>query len=90
MCQSKTLLFRYSGISEATLTNVTTTLRDVQAVLLSMFHSRSILMGHSLESDLKSLKLIHSVVVDTSVLYPHKMGPPKVSLILKIDISQVN
>ncbi|CAO1421804.1 unnamed protein product [Diamesa tonsa] len=68
---------KYSGISEATLTNVTTTLRDVQAVLLSMFHSRSILMGHSLESDLKSLKLIHSVVVDTSVLYPHKMGPPK-------------
>lgn len=30
-----------------------------------------------MESDLKMLKLIHDVVVDTSVLYPHKMGPPK-------------
>lgn len=51
-------------------------MRDVQAVLLSMFNSKSILIGHSLESDLKSLKLIHSVIVDTSVLFPHKMGPP--------------
>ena len=42
-----------------------------------MFHSRTILIGHSLESDLKALKLIHGVVVDTSILFPHKMGPPK-------------
>lgn len=42
-----------------------------------MFHSKTILIGHSLESDLKALKLIHSLVVDTSVLFPHKMGPPK-------------
>lgn len=67
----------YSGITEDLLSNVTTNLRDVQAVLLSMFHSKTILLGHSLESDLKALKLLHSVVVDTSVLYPHKMGPPK-------------
>lgn len=46
-------------------------------MLLSMFHSRTILIGHSLESDLKALKLIHGVVVDTSILFPHKMGPPK-------------
>lgn len=59
------------------LENETRTLRDVQAVLLSMFHSKTILIGHSLESDLKVLKLVHDVVVDTSVLYPHKMGPPK-------------
>lgn len=69
--------YRYSGISEKTLHNVTRTLRDVQAVLLSMFNSKSILVGHSLESDFKALKLIHDLVVDTSILYPHKMGPPK-------------
>lgn len=68
---------RYSGISEKTLQNVTRTLRDVQAVLLSMFNSKSILVGHSLESDFKALKLIHDCVVDTSILFPHKMGPPK-------------
>lgn len=59
------------------LANETRTLRDVQAILMSMFHSKSILIGHSLDSDLKALKLIHNVVVDTSVLFPHKMGPPK-------------
>ncbi|CAD7091919.1 unnamed protein product [Hermetia illucens] len=67
----------YSGITEAMLKNEKRTLRDIQAVILSMFHSKTILIGHSLESDLKALKLIHSLVVDTSVLFPHKMGPPK-------------
>ncbi|XP_053946451.1 RNA exonuclease 1 homolog isoform X2 [Anastrepha ludens] len=67
----------YSGITEAMLKHETRTLRDVQAILMSMFHSKSILVGHSLDSDLKALKLIHSVIVDTSVLFPHKMGPPK-------------
>lgn len=68
--------FRYSGISEKTLENVTKTLRDVQAALFTKFNAKTILIGHSLESDLKALKIIHSCVVDTSILYPHKMGPP--------------
>ncbi|XP_050071823.1 RNA exonuclease 1 homolog [Anopheles maculipalpis] len=68
---------RFSGITEDMLRKTTTTLHNVQAVLLSMFNSETILIGHSLESDFKALKLIHDVVVDTSVLYPHKMGPPK-------------
>lgn len=32
-------------------------LRDVQSVLLSMFYDDTILLGHSLESDLRSLKV---------------------------------
>lgn len=67
----------YSGITAQMLEREQRTLRDVQAVLLSMFHARTVLIGHSLDSDLKALRLIHDVVVDTSVLYPHKMGPPK-------------
>lgn len=70
-------LCRYSGITEQMLGRINTTLRDVQAILLSMFHAKTILVGHSLESDLKALKIIHDNVVDTSVLFPHKMGPPK-------------
>lgn len=67
----------YSGITAEMLAPERRTLRDVQAVLLSMFHARTVLVGHSLDSDLKALKLIHEVVVDTSVLFPHKLGPPK-------------
>ncbi|XP_011551716.3 RNA exonuclease 1 homolog [Plutella xylostella] len=67
---------RYSGITEEQMTGVRTTLLDVQATLLTMFNSKTILIGHSLESDFKALKLIHDTVIDTSVLFPHKMGPP--------------
>ncbi|KAF2361322.1 Elongin A binding-protein 1 [Trinorchestia longiramus] len=67
---------RFSGISEEQLEDVTTTLRDVQAALLTRFSSNTILVGHSLESDFRALKLIHHCVIDTSVMFPHKMGPP--------------
>ncbi|XP_044056324.1 RNA exonuclease 1 homolog [Siniperca chuatsi] len=67
---------RFSGVTEEDLENVTISLRDVQAVLLSMFSAESILIGHSLESDLLALKLIHSSVVDTSIVFPHRLGLP--------------
>lgn len=67
----------YSGITEEQLSKVKTNLREVQAVLLSMFHADSILIGHSLESDMKVVRLLHDNIVDTSILYPHKMGFPK-------------
>ncbi|RVE53346.1 hypothetical protein evm_001916 [Chilo suppressalis] len=67
---------RYSGITEEQMMGVKTTLLEVQATLLAMFNSKTILIGHSLESDFKALKLIHDTVIDTSVLFPHKMGPP--------------
>ncbi|XP_058019349.1 RNA exonuclease 1 homolog [Ahaetulla prasina] len=67
---------RFSGVTEADLENASITLRDVQAVLLSMFSTDTILIGHSLESDLFALKLIHSMVVDTAVVFPHRLGLP--------------
>jgi len=50
--------FRFSGITKESLKSVKTTLRDVQAVLLSIFNNKSILIGHSLESDFIALKVI--------------------------------
>ncbi|KAM8873923.1 RNA exonuclease 1 homolog [Spinachia spinachia] len=67
---------RFSGVTEEDLESATITLRDVQAVLLSMFSAESILIGHSLESDLLALKLIHSSVIDTAIVFPHRIGLP--------------
>ncbi|XP_011345897.1 RNA exonuclease 1 homolog isoform X2 [Ooceraea biroi] len=67
---------RFSGITEEDMKDVTTTILDVQATLLTMFSDKTILVGHSLESDFKALKLIHDTVVDTSVMFPHRSGYP--------------
>ncbi|XP_066500939.1 RNA exonuclease 1 homolog isoform X2 [Hoplias malabaricus] len=67
---------RFSGVTEEDLENATMRLRDVQAVLLNMFSAESILIGHSLESDLTALKLLHSTVVDTAAVFPHRLGLP--------------
>lgn len=53
------LFFRFSGVTEEDLENTRITLRDVQAVLLCMFSCDTILLGHSLESDLFALKVIY-------------------------------
>lgn len=51
------MLCRFSGVTEEDLENTSITLRDVQAVLLNMFSADTILIGHSLESDLFALKV---------------------------------
>lgn len=51
----------FSGISEKDLTNVSTTLRHVQADLLNMFCSKTILIGHNIDSDLRALKVNKSL-----------------------------
>lgn len=68
---------RFSGLTEDIMGTALHRLRDVQATLLLLFNSHTILVGHSLESDLKALRLIHPTVVDTSVLFPHKLGLPR-------------
>ncbi|XP_014348705.1 RNA exonuclease 1 homolog [Latimeria chalumnae] len=67
---------RYSGVTEKDLLNTTSSIRDVQAVLLNMFNADTILIGHSLESDLIALKLLHSTIIDTSLVFPHRLGLP--------------
>jgi RNA exonuclease 1 len=68
--------YRFSGITEAMLAPVTTTLKDIQQKLLKILHSKTILIGHSLNADLTALKLTHPFIIDTALLYPHPRGPP--------------
>ena len=47
----------FSGITEATLRHITRRLSDVQRKLLALFDADTVLVGHSLESDLHALKV---------------------------------
>ena len=47
----------------------------LQARFFELVCSRTLLVGHSLENDLKALRVVHAKVLDTAVLFPH----PKVS-----------
>ncbi|KAM7019119.1 uncharacterized protein LKV04_009733 [Tautogolabrus adspersus] len=67
---------RFSGISENDVKGNHTSLREVQEALLSFIKADTILIGHGMETDLCALKLHHGTVVDTSVVFPHRMGPP--------------
>lgn len=49
--------FRFSGITEEDMVGVQTSIYDVQATLLSFIHDKTILIGHSLDSDFKALKV---------------------------------
>jgi RNA exonuclease 1 len=66
----------YSGITEQMLEPVTTTIGDIQKRLLEIVTPQTILIGHSLESDLKALKFVHPFIIDTVLQYPHPRGPP--------------
>ena len=95
---------RFSGLTAHHFTSdVTASLTDVQAHLMTMVSMETILLGHSLDSDLRALKVwvwvvwvcvgvcmcchgsstlctcrqvIHSRVVDTALVFPHRLGPP--------------
>ena len=68
---------RFSGLTDRDMkNNPVKSLRHVQNDLMGFISSSTILIGHGLENDFRALRLVHTLVVDTSVLYPHYFGLP--------------
>ncbi len=67
---------RFSGITPEMLAPIITSLKDIQQKLLKLLTPRTILIGHSLNSDLTAIKLTHPFIIDTALIYPHPRGPP--------------
>ncbi|XP_065345507.1 uncharacterized protein LOC135943042 [Cloeon dipterum] len=64
---------KFSGINEETMEKgPSKSLKEVQDDLLEFIKEDTILMGHSVNNDLKSLKLRHDMLVDTVIVFPHR------------------
>ncbi|TMW64657.1 hypothetical protein Poli38472_011537 [Pythium oligandrum] len=67
----------FSGITAESLQSTRHILADVQRELLSQFlFEDTVLVGHSLTSDLRALRIVHLKIADTAILYPHQRGFP--------------
>ncbi len=51
-------------------------MEKVREKFLKIVSARTILVGHSLDNDLRCLRVVHHRVADTSLLFPHTRGPP--------------
>ncbi|XP_057664496.1 exonuclease GOR-like [Diorhabda carinulata] len=67
---------RFSGITKDDIHLGTKSLREVQNDLMRFITSETILIGHGLENDLRALRLVHYLVVDTAKTFPHCQGFP--------------
>uniref|UniRef100_A0ACD5Y5T4 Uncharacterized protein n=1 Tax=Avena sativa TaxID=4498 RepID=A0ACD5Y5T4_AVESA len=66
---------RFSGITAEMLSDVTTTLHEIQEEFVGLVYKETILVGHSLENDLMALQISHDLIIDTAVLYKYNRGP---------------
>lgn len=68
---------QWSGITEALLSaRARLSADEVTARLLALIPQETLLVGHSLDCDLRVLRLLHRRCADTSILFPHPKGFP--------------
>jgi hypothetical protein len=65
----KDYLTQHSGITPKLLEDVSTRLEQIQASLLTFLRPSDILIGHSLENDLRATHYIHRNIIDTALLF---------------------
>lgn len=67
---------RFSGILAEEYTKAKLTLDAARAALDELIDANTIIIGHALDNDLRALRMVHLRCVDTTVLFPHRLGPP--------------
>ena len=58
-----------NGISESDLANVQFTVRHCQAFMMALCSEETVIMGHAVHHDLKSMRMEHCCVADSSYLF---------------------
>ncbi|VDN58158.1 unnamed protein product [Dracunculus medinensis] len=67
---------RFSGLTKNLVDATIYDFKQARERFLEFVNSETILIGHSLASDLKALRIVHHKIVDTSDVFPHERGPP--------------
>ncbi|PWA54150.1 small RNA degrading nuclease 1 [Artemisia annua] len=63
-----------TGVAAKDLEQVTCSLQDVQVSMMKLLARGTILVGHSLNNDLQALKVDHTRVIDTSLVFKYWSG----------------
>ncbi|KAH6915355.1 Rexo1 protein [Coprinopsis sp. MPI-PUGE-AT-0042] len=67
---------RFSGVTPENYAKAALSLSAARETLDSMINTGTILLGHALDNDLKTMRIVHHRCVDTALLFPHRAGPP--------------
>ncbi|KAJ6539436.1 ribonuclease H-like domain-containing protein [Mycena capillaripes] len=67
---------RFSGIKEEDYAKAVLPLSSIRESLDALINTDTVLIGHGLDNDLNTLRIIHGQVVDTSIMFKHSAGPP--------------
>jgi RNA exonuclease 1 len=67
---------RFSGITKENYATALLPLASIREALNTYLDSNTILIGHALENDLKTLRILHHKCIDTALLFPHRAGAP--------------
>ena len=62
----------FTGLSREQIESAADDFESARNQLLAHVNADTILVGHSLENDLRAMKLVHDKVVDTSILFQHR------------------
>nr|XP_043606552.1 small RNA degrading nuclease 1 [Erigeron canadensis] len=63
-----------TGVAAKDLEKVTCSLQDVQISMMKLLSRGTILVGHSLNNDLQALKIEHTRIIDTSLIFKFWSG----------------
>ncbi|KAI0347258.1 ribonuclease H-like protein [Trametopsis cervina] len=67
---------RFSGVTPEAYATAVLQLSSIRKSLDALINSNTIIIGHALDNDLKTLRMIHHRCVDTVAIFPHQAGPP--------------
>ena len=79
---------QFSGITEETLKDIDIPSTDGIKILSTIADKNTIIVGHSLENDLRALKLIHYRCIDTAVLYIERRRKTSLALLYQKHIGK--